>query len=222
VNTRTDSYRGYPIIRDFWEHYTDDPALYDRFALSSLRAVEQLDRMLGFADRRVLSIASGTGKDAFEMARRSHRVVGIELSEHMLRFAEDRRTAMKVRNVRFVRAVAETLPFRDEAFDCALSIHGAPFVGWGWEALAVREAIRTVRPGGWVAFVSAPDASILSPFVTPFGFEFTSVQVELDYGSLDEALATWGRINGEAAIDDLLARRSSRVSVGLGVWHLLL
>jgi ubiquinone/menaquinone biosynthesis C-methylase UbiE len=211
-------YRGNQIIRDFWEHYTEFPELYDRFALTSVRAVEQLDAIFGFGGHRVLNIASGTGKDTFEIARRAKRVIGLELSSTMLSFAVSRQRQLRTDNVDFVAGVAEALPFRDATFGRALSIHGAPFVGFGWEEVSARECLRVVEPGGWAAFVSAPDPSDLSPFLLPLGFEFREVDVELDYGSLDEALATWGCIRGEEAIDHLLDENTSTIRDGIGIW----
>jgi hypothetical protein len=41
----------------------------------------------------------------------------------------------------------------------------------------------------------------------------------MDYGSLEEALATWGFIYGEEAIDYLLDRRTSRLTWSLRIWH---
>ena len=74
-------HRGYPTIRDFWEHYTEFADLYDRFALSSVRAVEEMDRLFGLAGVDVLNIGSGSGRDSFEIARRATHVVGIEPSD---------------------------------------------------------------------------------------------------------------------------------------------
>jgi SAM-dependent methyltransferase len=225
----TVDYRGFRLIRDFWNHYTEHPDLYDRFAIDSALVVQELDRRLGFAGRRALSIACGTGKDSFEISRLALSVVGIDMSANMLRFAAGRRRELRARNVSFVRSVAEGLPFRDGAFDCALSIHGAPFMGWGWEETSLREALRVVRPEGWVAFVSelpheampdriTPSELGLGELLEPFGFGFHRVDVEVDYGSVDEAAATWGSIYGERAVDRFLDEDTSRVVVPLGIW----
>jgi ubiquinone/menaquinone biosynthesis C-methylase UbiE len=214
----TVKYRGQSIIRDFWEHYTEFPDIYDRFALSSVCAVEELDALFGFARQHVLNVASGTGKESFKIAHRSRRVIGLEASTTMLSFAVARQKALRIDNTRFVRGLAETLPFRDATFGRVLSIHGAPFVGWGYEELSARECLRVVKPGGWVAFVSTPDPSGLTPFLGPLGFDFRALDVEIDFGTLDEALATWGCIYGEEAIDHLLDEQTSKVTLGFGIW----
>ncbi len=213
-----DGYRGHRIIRDFWNHYTDFPALYDRFALDSIRAADDLEQMFGFADRRVLNIACGTGKDTFHIAHRARHVIGIDMSANMLRFADERRRNDGIGNVTFVRSVSQVLPFPSAAFDCALSIHGAPFIGWGWEKLSVQEALRVVGTGGWIAFVVGAERVEVEPLLRPFGFDLRRLTVEVDYGTVDEALSTWGCIRGEEAIDYLLDRNTSRVSIDLNIW----
>jgi hypothetical protein len=72
--------------------------------------------------------------------------------------------------------------------------------------------------GGWVAFVSAPDPSALKRIMAPFGCDLRALDVEIDYGTVDEALATWGSAYGEEAIDRLLDGQSPKVTVGLGIW----
>ena len=53
-----------------------------------------------------------------------------------------------------------------------------------------------------------------------FGFRWTDALLQVDFGSLDEALATYGFIYGPAAIDWLLARRSPVVEWGNRVYLL--
>jgi len=108
----------------------------------------------------VLNVASGTGRDTFEIARRADHVVGLEPSASMRAFAAQKRRVLGIDSVHFVAGVAEKLPFRQDESGCALSIHGAPFFG-RWEQWSIREWLRVVRPNGWVAFVSSPEPSHL-------------------------------------------------------------
>ena len=229
-------HRGYPTIRDFWNHYTEFADLYDRFALSSVSAVHELDQLFGFADTRVLNIGSGSGRDSLLIAQRAREVIGIEPSPDMRNYALAKQRDLHVRNVRFVDGVAEDLgAFDDGTFDRAVSIHAAPFP-WDTEAAAVREALRVVRSGGHVAIVSTtpawrmdhergvsdpPDVppDFLESHLGPYGFTPQDALVTLDYGSLPEALATWGCIYGEDAIDHLLDRRTSVLTWSLRIWH---
>src|SRR5579875_3712911 len=65
---------------------------------------------------RILDIACGTGLLSFEFARKGALVVGVDVSREML----DRAKELDLtRRVEFVQARAETLPFRNDAFDAA-------------------------------------------------------------------------------------------------------
>lgn len=227
-------HRGHATIRDFWEHYTEFADIYDRFALSSVSAVDELHRLFGFSGTRVINLASGTGRDTLEIARHARQVVGIEPASEMRAYALDRLREAGVGNVEIRDGVAEDLPaFVDGEFDRALSIHGAPFP-WDAGAAAVREAMRVVRPGGFVAFVGTTPGWRMDhqPPGTDEGypmafedvlrdsrFETRDVLVEIDYGTVAEALATWGCIYGEQAIDYLLDRQTSVLSWSLRIWH---
>ncbi len=229
-------HRGYPTIRDFWNHYTEFADVYDRFALSSVKAVDELERLFGFGGTRVLNIGSGTGRDSFVVARTARHVIGLEPSAGMREYAIARQRSLGVANLEFIEGVAEDLgAFEDGSFERAVSIHAAPFP-WDTQDAAVREALRVVRGGGHVAIVSTtpgwrmdheravsrppnvpPD--FLEEHLRPYGFAAHDADVALDYGSVAEALATWGCIYGEQAIDHLLDSRTSVLSWSLRIWH---
>lgn len=63
---------------------------------------------------RVLDVGAGSGVDALLAARRGARVTGIDMTPEMLRAAPRG-------EARFVRALAEDLPFADRSFDLALT-----------------------------------------------------------------------------------------------------
>ena len=60
---------------------------YDRFALSSVSAVDDLHVNYGFSGKRVLDIGGGTGKSAFRIAQYANSVVSIEPITAFLNFA---------------------------------------------------------------------------------------------------------------------------------------
>jgi SAM-dependent methyltransferase len=95
-----------------------------------------------------LDVGCGTGRLASELARRSpHRhVVGADVSEAYLEFARSTHAAA---NLRFLRADATALPFRDAAFAASLAQLVLNFVPDPLRA--VREMRRAVQPGGVVA-----------------------------------------------------------------------
>ena len=75
---------------------------------------------------KILDIATGTGKQAFAFAKKGYDVVGIDLSEDMLRVAKK---TNKYANVEFKNADATNNPFDDNYFDVtciSLALHDMP------------------------------------------------------------------------------------------------
>jgi demethylmenaquinone methyltransferase/2-methoxy-6-polyprenyl-1,4-benzoquinol methylase len=114
---------------------------------------------------RALDVATGTGDLAFELARRvgpSGEVVGSDFSEGMLEHA--RRKGEGVPGVRFERANALELPYRDGEFAAATVGFGAR--NFSDLAQGLREMTRVVRPGGKVVVleITTPTRPPLSTF----------------------------------------------------------
>jgi len=81
------------------------------------------DRVVDFTSARngsrLLDVGTGTGKQAFAFAKRGYDVVGIDLSEDMLKVANRKN---KYENAKFLVADATNLPFEDDRFDvCCVS-----------------------------------------------------------------------------------------------------
>ena len=101
---------------------------------------------------RVLDVGVGTGLE-LPMFSRTTRLVGVDLSEPMLRRAQDRVTKERLGNVEgLIKMDAMNLAFPDASFDCAV----APFV------LTVvpdphatlNELARVTKPGGEIVLVN--------------------------------------------------------------------
>lgn len=101
---------------------------------------------------RVLDVGVGTGLE-LPMFSRTTRLVGVDLSEPMLRRAQDRVTRQRLGNVEgLIKMDAMNLAFPDASFDCAV----APFV------LTVvpdphatlSELARVTKPGGEIVLVN--------------------------------------------------------------------
>lgn len=222
-------HRGYRTpAGSFWHFYTDFPELYDRFALSTLEAAKKVHELIDLTGARVLDIASGTGKNAFEHAKLARSVIGIEPFETMRDFATARARARGVTNVEFRDGIAEDLSmFGEDSFDVAVSMYGAPFP-WDTDDSFVRGCERVVRSGGhivvvgtplnWrpayarsrsVAFGANPAAQQAMDRLEQLGFSVHDFVVDLDYGTEQEALETFGFIYGPAAIDHILDNKTS-------------
>lgn len=99
---------------------------------------------------KVLDVATGTGAQAFAFADKAAAVVGIDLSEAMLRVAHRKN---HFPNVTFQRADAAALPFEDATFDaCCVSfaLHEMPS---SIRERVLREMARVTRPGGAILIV---------------------------------------------------------------------
>lgn len=81
-------------------------------------------------DETVIDIACGTGAQAFNLANKAGSVVGIDLSESMIRFATKKTNKLGIPNTVFKVADATNLSdFADGAFDVAimsLALHQFP------------------------------------------------------------------------------------------------
>ena len=133
------------------------PARYDRLAevLSfgqngrwRRAMVDQIARAPG---ETVLDVASGTAGVAIQLARRTTaRVVGVDLTEQMLRQGNTNvARAGLARQIGLAAGRAEQLPFRDASFDALTFTYLLRYVDDPKATLA--ELARVVRPGGKVA-----------------------------------------------------------------------
>ena len=99
---------------------------------------------------RILDIGTGTGFLAIILAELGHEVVGIDISEEMLKVAR-RKAADKGVRIDFRIGDAENLPFDDEEFDATICRH----VLWTLPnpERAISEWKRVVKKGGKVVII---------------------------------------------------------------------
>lgn len=234
----------FQTIEGDWDRfYLEFPDVYDRFAGHGRGAIDTIEEMFGLRDKVVLDIGSGTGRSTFELAERARFVIGLDPWPSMWKYAVDKAEAMGVENVAFVEGAAETMPFQGKSIDLAVSVYGVPLVlddQTEMEELAeafVTEASRVVRAGGHIATVgTAPGwcPEGLSPATYPEGsgperidnllterFNFGHIDLHdtHDYGSVREAVETYGFIYGRQAIDYLLRHSKSVINWKLRIHY---
>lgn len=107
-------------------------------------------------DEQLLEIGVGTGRMALPLSRHVARVVGVDLAMPMLRRLVHKRRGEPVV---VLRGDVEQLPFPDDFFDRALSMHIFHLVS-DWRA-AVAELARVLRPGALL--LEASDGYHLRP-----------------------------------------------------------
>lgn len=101
-------------------------------------------------DSRILDIATGTGQQAFAFAKKGYKVVGIDLSEAMLKVAKKKN---KYANARFEAADATDLPFEDNGFDVSsvsFALHEMPL---SIREKVLKEMVRVTRQKGIIVVV---------------------------------------------------------------------
>ncbi len=90
---------------------------------------------------RILDVAAGTGTSSVALQRNGARVIAVDFSPGMI--AEGRR---RHKNVEFIQADAEKLPFGDNEFDAATISFGLRNVAN--PKVALGELYRVLKPGG--------------------------------------------------------------------------
>jgi SAM-dependent methyltransferase len=108
--------------------------------------VAVLRRYLGHGRGRCLDLGCGTGVAIPELTRLGWTVVGVDVSEQMLRRA-------RTHGAELIRAPGEALPFDDASFDAAVSIWTHTDVD-DFTAI-LRETARVLRPGAPFAYIGA-------------------------------------------------------------------
>ncbi len=105
-------------------------------------------------EEKILDIGTGTGWAARLAARRGAHVTGIDIAREMLSAAEELSEGTAPRPD-FQHASAESLPFKDAAFDGIISTYGVIFAEAPSRAIA--EMARVLRPGGRFALATWAD-----------------------------------------------------------------
>lgn len=128
-------------------HLEDDPMRRPQAMVK--QQIDGLERFLGLEPRsRVLDLGCGSGRRTLELARRGHRVLGLDPDERAL--AEARAAAKGERlNVHFVKGDPRLIPYRAEfdAVACLDSSFGQ--LPGDRDDLKCLEAVRkSLKPGG--------------------------------------------------------------------------
>ena len=113
---------------------------------------------------RVLDVGTGTGIVALTAARalgQNGRVVGIDLSDGMLRMAKEKAAATGLsERVEFGKMDGEALDFDDQSFDAVVSLF--TLLHFPHPEIALRQMYRVLRPGGCVVVGLGSGPPILS------------------------------------------------------------
>jgi ubiquinone/menaquinone biosynthesis C-methylase UbiE len=214
--------------------YRDYPEIYDRFASFPYQpaVVEVIDEHFHLVNQHVLEVGSGTGKQTFRLAQRAGWVTGVEPEASMRQVAIQEAERRGLRNVDFVAGFAERLPLRPASVDMVMAITLASLYNEPNIHAFVQEAERVTRPGGFVLALNIASGwygGDLGPILFPelaqeefdyiqdlvfpqhgyTGFDYFSQQ---DYGTVENAVQTYGFIFGMKTIEYLRVHQKSTIT----------
>lgn len=119
--------------RDTVRKYVTNPALFSR--LESLES-----------DLKVLDCGCGEGYVSRELAQKNNKVVGIDLSEYIIKAAK----MAAIGDEDYIRGDARQMPFPDESFDCVVS--NFLLVELEEPEVFIKEVRRVLKPNGRFIF----------------------------------------------------------------------
>ncbi|MGB8982764.1 MAG: class I SAM-dependent methyltransferase [Anaerolineales bacterium] len=151
-----DAWRNYdehnPVPRyfDFDWLSSRHPDLYHKFALSSVGLMDELNKLIDLTGLEVIDIGAGTGRTTLGAARKAKKVTAIDPFGSVLHFGRTLAQEAGFRNVEYIRAHCDNLPFPDNSFDASIC---------AWAFISHAEAWRVLKPGGYlIDLLPAPGA----------------------------------------------------------------
>ncbi|HEY7346932.1 MAG TPA: methyltransferase domain-containing protein [Ktedonobacterales bacterium] len=231
----------YPTIDNDWDKLAAEyPDIYERFANApNDGALDQAMReIVSFKDKLVLDMGAGTGQYAFGFANEAFRILGMEADPDLLDFDRQVIDEKGYTNIIPFHGLANDLPINDDMIDIALAVTVAPWdqdplMRLGLRKRMVEETLRILKPGGTFIVVTVPEGAYggeLAPIIfedinmlpnnsdwdaqliEDFGFEHKKVESVSDYGSVENAVATYGFIFGHNAIRHLLEHQQQTIT----------
>lgn len=145
------------------KHFSRAAASYDNLALFQKRCGERMVKETLKQEKtpeRILDIGSGTGRCSLQLAATYPRalVLGFDLAQGMVSYAEKKRKMEKLANLFFCQADAEYLPIPDNSFDLVISNLTYQWVNDLRSAFA--EVFRVLRKGGNFYFTTLGKGSL--------------------------------------------------------------
>lgn len=156
-NNVSDKIAYHKVITD---SYDERSKRYDDSQWHRQIALQTVDYCPPEIGHQVLDVATGTGSIAFyaaELVGESGSVVGVDISHGMLNKCVEKNSALSFKNLEFLCADGEHLPFADSSFD---RIYCTSAIFWMSNTLAtLRHWCELLRPGGHIGFNATPSKS---------------------------------------------------------------
>lgn len=229
-------------IENRWDiFYRDFPEIYDRFGRipKTPTAIEFVNQNFLLTGKTVLDVGSGSGLSTFELAHYASFVTGVEPEEAMRQIAVREAEAQHITNVKFLPGWAETLPLGDRSVDVVIAVTLASLYNEANIKAFITEAERVVCRGGLVLTVDIASGwygGELAPIILQkprvqmeltatdvifpkYGYQALDFFASQDYGSVENAVKTYGFIFGKRAIDYLREHQKSVIQWKISVHH---
>jgi len=135
-------------------YYQDKAIKYKRYKFSSNAKLVKgempdfFNLIKKYADKNfvVLDLGCGSGELALEMSSCFKEIIGIDPIKRYIKTAEEDKKTMEVKNVSFVVASGEELPFANNKFDLIISSRGPLSSNFNF----FKEAKRVLKPEGFL------------------------------------------------------------------------
>ncbi len=229
-------------IENRWDiFYQDYPEIYDRFGRIPKRptAVEMINQLFPLARKTVVDVGSGTGLSTFELAGYASQVIGIEPEKAMREVAARSMVEQGITNCHFLEGWAEALPLEDHSVDLVAAITLASLYKEKNILDFIRESERVVRPGGVVLTVDLAsqwyggdlaevilgmprdqmNIELRDQLFPKAGYQCTEFYATQDYGSVENAVQTYGFIFGKKAIEYIREHQKTIINWKINIHH---
>ena len=187
------------LFRDYGEKYENES-----FAQGTVGECDFIEKEIGRGHgARILDIGCGTGRHAIELAKRGYAVVGIDLSESLLKKAEEKALARGL-GIDFQRIDARSLPFASE-FDLAIMLCEGAFPLMETDEMnfcILQGAAKALKPGGKLIFTTLNGLFPLFHSLDEF-FAADRKEGNAEYGNHSFDLMTFRDHNTTTVVDDL-------------------
>jgi len=111
--------------------------------------------------KSVLDIGCGTGNLSLEIVKRlssGGRVIGVDAGEKMVTLAKNKLQERQM-SIQFLRVSAESVPFKDEVFDCVFNVFLLHHLPMELKIAAFNEMYRVLKKGGELVTVDVDKPS---------------------------------------------------------------
>ena len=161
------------LVKDHFERHAQEwQLIYSATDFDSYNIQRRQSYVLDYVDKlglesgaRILDLGCGAGVTSAELLRRGFVVLGIDVSENMLRLA--REICFKTglgHNATFRQGSAEELDLDDNSFSAVVAMGLIEYLDW--DRWTLQEIHRVLQPGGYLV-VTVPNKARLSYLVDP-------------------------------------------------------